>query len=199
MGERDHLLHRVDRSERVRDVDNSDYLHAWIEHLLVFVKLNLSTLVDWNDADLRAGPLGEELPGDYIRMMFHHRQQNLVAGADEFRPKTVGDKVDALGYPVCQDDLVRFRGVDKVLNLDPCTIEFTRRHFAQVVDATVYIRVLLGVEAAHGVDDHLWTLGSRRAVQVDQRAALDHQGKNWKVVSNPLDVKNVMLTLLQLA
>ena len=76
---RDDLLHRDDRAQGVGHLGHRDQASAVGKQIGVGVQQQLAIVVDGNDLQLRAGLLGELLPGHDVGVMLQMRDHDLVA------------------------------------------------------------------------------------------------------------------------
>jgi hypothetical protein len=60
---------------------------------------------------------------------------------------------------------------------------------AQVVDATVDVGVLLGVESGDGIDDSLGLLAGGRVIEINQRLSTNLLAEDREIGANALDIK----------
>ena len=115
----DDFLHGIDGSQGVGDVGDGNHLGAIIQEALEFIHEQFPAVVHGNDAEDGPGLLAGHLPGNDIGMMFHGREDDLVAGGEEFAAVTGGDQIDALGGAASEDDLAGFGGVDEAGDFFP--------------------------------------------------------------------------------
>ena len=86
-----------------------EQLHFRCEQVVEPVERQPALGVDGDEAQFQVEPLGEELPGDEIRVVLHFGEQDHVARAQELSAPRLRDKVDALGRPAREDDFLRQR------------------------------------------------------------------------------------------
>jgi hypothetical protein len=165
----DDLLDRVDRAERVRDVDHGDQLRPLREQAPELVHPQLAAIVDRHDPQPRPGLLADDLPGDDVRVVLHPRDEHLVARLQERAAPGLGDEVDALRAPLRQDHLPALRRVDEALQGDARPLVGARRALAEQVRGPVDVRVVGAVERVQRVDDLPRLLRRVRVVEVDER------------------------------
>ena len=79
MGQRNHLFHRIHRSEHIADMAESSHDGARTEQRAVLLQVEHSSLVNVHHAQLDSCARLQQLPGNDIGMMLHHRQYHLVA------------------------------------------------------------------------------------------------------------------------
>ena len=63
------------------------------------------------------GSVGEELPGNDVRMVFHLGEDDLIAFADECITPGIGDEVDGFGRIAGKDDVLCIAGAHEAGNL----------------------------------------------------------------------------------
>ena len=166
--------HGVERAEGVRDVDHREELHLGREQGIQLAQVEQAFVASDGDvAELRAGALGEHLPRHDVAVVLHLGEQDDVAGLDELPAPRVGDEVDAFGGAACEDDFLRAAGVEELPRPLPRRLEGIRRAVAQLVDATVHIRIVSLVVAHEGVNDRARLLRRRGVVKIHERMPMD--------------------------
>src|SRR5262245_49094542 len=103
-------------------------------------------------------------------MVLKRGNDDLIAGVYEFSTIAIGDKIDAFGGAASIDDLARFGGVDEPLDFDARILVLASRKLAQIMYASMHIRIFLGVVARDPVHHDLRGLGRRGVVEIDQPA-----------------------------
>jgi hypothetical protein len=93
----------------------------------------------------------------------------------------VGHQVDALGGSADEDQLVRFRDAQALLEVGPGPIVGIRRLATEVVYAAVNIGVLVGEKARQGLDDAARLLGRGAVVEIDERIAINLARENGEI------------------
>ena len=164
---RGQLLDGVDRAERVRDEVVRDDLDVALAAIS-------SSASSWSSPassigitrKLGAGPLGDVLPGDEVRVVLELGDDDEVARAEVVEPPGVGDEVERLGRAAREDDLARRRRVDERAHLLAGALVAGGRALGELVDAAVHVRVRGLVEVAHArrapaAASACWTAESR--------------------------------------
>ena len=107
-----HLLDRHDGAEDVRHVGDGDYSRPVGQELFEFVDQEGPVVGDRRPFDDGALPLTMEIPRHEVGVVFHDREDDLVALAEVH---TVGsrDQVDRLGGVLGEDDLVGMRRIEE--------------------------------------------------------------------------------------
>src|SRR5215204_2253554 len=162
------LLDRVDRAQRVRDVADADELRPLAQQGVELFEYQLAAVVHRDDAQTRALLLAEHLPRHEVRVVLHLGDDYLVARFDELAPVAVHDEVDALCDAADEDALARLARVDKAPDLLARALVGRGRALAQVVDAAVYVRMLLAQVLGPALDDDARHLRRSGVVEVDQ-------------------------------
>jgi hypothetical protein len=102
------LVDRVNGAERVRDQPGGDDLDPAVSGDLVkLVETQLALIVEREHPEVGAGPAGDVLPGDEVRVVLQLRDHDDVAGPEVIQPPRVGNEVDALGRVPGEDHLAR--------------------------------------------------------------------------------------------
>ena len=163
---------RVDRAERVRDEVVRDDLHVAAAPRSRRARPAAARRCRRSGcAELRAGPLRDELPRHEVRVVLELGDHDDVAGAEVGEPVGVGDQVQGLGGVAHEDDLAVRRGVDEGAHLLAGALEARGRALAERVDAAVDVRVRVLVELAHRVEHLARLLGRRGRVEVGDAAS----------------------------
>ena len=188
MGEIDNPAYRIDRAEGIRNVRERDDAGVIVEHRLVATEQELALVGHRHHAEARAFLLAQQLPRHDVRMVLHHRDDDLVAAAQVSAPVGVGDQVDGLGGAADEDDLLRIGSVEKARHRPPRGLVGVGRPLAEQVHAAVHVGVLPGVIANQPVQHHLRLLRRRGVVEINQRLAMDLRAEDRKV---PPDARHV--------
>ena len=109
-----------------------------------------------------AGTLTKQLPGHDIGVVFHSREQHLVARTHALA-KGVGHQVDRLGGPAQKHDLPFGMGMDEIAHAVPGCLIGSSRAFGKGMHPAVHIRVVVAIEAIQRLD-HLTRLLGRSGV-----------------------------------
>ena len=164
----DDLAHRIDGAEDVGEGGDRHHFCSWGEELLVCLHIELSLIADRDHAELGA----LELPRDDIGVVLHRGDDHLVTRLHKGSTVGVCHGIDAVGGASGEYHLRSLPGMDKTGSGLPCRLVRLRRHAAEVMDATVDIRIGVEVALRESVDDALRTLCCGSVVEVDQRHLL---------------------------
>src|SRR3712207_1433500 len=156
--------------------------------LFPYTTLFRSFVVHRDDAQPRALLLAEHLPRHEVRVVLHLGDHDLVAFLDYTAAVAVHDEVDALGHAAHEDALARLARVDEAAHLLARALVGGRGALAQVVDAAVYVGVLLAQVLRPALDDDARHLRRRRVVEVDERLAVHRLAQHGKVFAHALNV-----------
>ena len=162
---------------------------AVAQQAVEFVHRQFATIVHGDHADDRAGLLGDKLPGDDVGMVFHRREDDFVAGFQEFSAVARCDEVDAFGGAAGEDDLAGFGGVDEAGDFCAGLFVGGGGFLAEGVDAAMNVRVFRFVISLDRIDDDLGLLGRGAVVEIDQRPAVNLCFQDGEIArANRLDV-----------
>src|SRR5437763_8405988 len=128
--------------------------------------------------------------------MLHHGDDYLIALADELATVAVHDEIYAFGDAAHEYTLARLARTQEALDLLARALVCGGRTLAQVVDAAVYVRVLLAQVLAPTLDDDARDLRRGGVVEVDERLAVDGLPQNGKVLAHALNVPTTCRPLL---
>ena len=95
MRELDHFPDRVDRSQRVGQMDEGHQLRPRAKQLFELVHLQLAAVVDGRNAETGVCLLAQQLPRDDVRMVLHMGDENLVPRADVLTTEALRHEIDA--------------------------------------------------------------------------------------------------------
>ena len=121
----------------------------------------------------RPGALGEQLPGDDVRVVLHLREHDPVAGADVGVAPGVGDEVDRLGDVAGEDDLAPVGGADVVGDRRAGALIGGGRLGRERVRAAVDVGVVAALVAVDRLDRGQDPLRAGARVEVRDRLAAD--------------------------
>ena len=164
----DDLAHRIDGAEDIGEGGDRHHFCSWREEPLVCLHIELSLIADRDHAELGA----LELPRDDIGVVLHRGDDHLVSRLHKCPTVGVRHGIDAIGGAPREDHLGSLTSVDEVGSGLPRRLVRLRRHSAEVMDATVDIRIGVEVALRKSVDDALRTLCCGSVVEVDQRHLL---------------------------
>ena len=168
---------------------DSNELCALIQQRVISIKQQLAGIVHRYDAQQCALLFTEHLPGDDVRVMFHRRDNDLVAGADELTTIAVHYEVDALGGAAHKDAFFCIARVQETLHLLARSLISRRGFLTEVVYAPMNVRVLLFDILAAAIDHDLRHLRRRAIVQIDERLTVDSLMQYGKVFADLFNVK----------
>ena len=167
------LVHRIHGPEGVRDVDHRDDAGPVAQERGKPVHVELAAVGDRRRQHLRAGQVGDHLPGHDVRVVLHPGEEHLVPLAEGVAAERGGHQVQALGGAPDEDHLVGGLRPDELRHPPPRALVVLGRPFREDVDAAVDIRVAGLVNVVHGVEDGARLLGARGVVEVGDRLAAD--------------------------
>ena len=159
-------------SERIGCLRNGYHPCTLIEKRREKFRFQPSRIVDWQNPYLRPFAFCGELPRNYVGVMFYFADYYIVALMQE------------LFAPRIRNEIYRSRSTRRKYHLlaaacaDERPYAFTgilvqRRHaFGQMMHSAVDIGIEFGMQTIHRIDDALRLLGSRTAVEIDQRLAV---------------------------
>ena len=126
--------------------------------------------------------LGDHLPGHEVAVVFGDGKDDFVTRLHEGEAVAVRHEVQGFRGVFREDDFVRLRRMDKVLDLGARVFIDIRGLDAELVGPAVRVGVTAAIVAADGPDDAFRFLGRGAVVQVDERF----------VVHRPLQEREIM-------
>ena len=76
-------------------------------------------VIDGSDTKHGSGLLGQELPGDNVRVVFHRRQKDFIPRVDMGTPIRLGDQVNGLRRSADKNDFLAVGSSDKLTDFFP--------------------------------------------------------------------------------
>jgi len=159
------------------------------EQLLELVEQEIAVLVDRRPFDHRALALTQEVPRHDVGMVLHDREHDLVAFLDALATEGIGDQVDRLGGVAGEDDLFLAPGIEELLHGLARALVGLGCFVGEIMQATVYVGVLLGIGLVDAVEHRLRLLRRGRVVEIDQRLAVDLHRQRREVRADAVDVE----------
>src|SRR5258706_677968 len=190
MRQSDNFFDRNDRAQGIGNVGDRDDLSFVIEQAAIFVNDNLAVVVNRNDTELGTDLLAKDLPGHDVRVMFHRRDDDFIAGLKKTPAVTLRDQIDRFGGAAHKDDFFFGSGVEEPANLGARRFVGRSGLLAQEVHTAGNIGILRAVVTAHRIDYRLRLLTCRPVVQIDQRFAMYLLLENRKIGANSRHIES---------
>ena len=184
LGDRNELLDRYDRAERIRDVSKRQQFRPWTDQLFERLEVDFTGLRDRDDLERRARLLAQQLPGHDVRVMLERGNQNLIAGLKLRSCKALRDEVDAFGRAAHEYDFLRVARIDEAPDVFASAFEGVSCALTQRMNAAMHVRVIVLVVVRYRIDDRARALARRGVVEIDERLAVDLLRQNRKVAPN---------------
>ncbi len=177
---------RVDRAEHVGYVGHGDELGPPLERRPQRFEVEAPVAVHWHPVQLRPDLLGQQVPGDDVRVVLHLGEQDAIPRADVGAPPGAGDEVQGPGDVAGEDDLPR---VDPEVPGDRGAgpLVHRRRLFGERVHAPMHVRVVLAPEAVERLDHRGGLLRGRAVVEIGDRLPVDAALENRELGADPVD------------
>ncbi len=193
VGEFRDLAHRQDGAEHVGNVGDGDQFGLRPDHLGEFSDVDAAVQGHGGNTQHAARQIAQQLPRHDVGMVLHRREHDLVAFLQELAAPGGGDKVDGLGGALGKDDFFDRTRIDEGAHLLARGFVSHGGRFAEVIGPAMHVGVLVAIGAADGVDHLLGLLRRRRAVEIDQRLAVDLARQDREVGADFLDVERKRL------
>ena len=176
------------RTKHVRHVCHRDKTRFIAERRLIGIHVELTVFQYRNPLQDSTVTLSEEVPWDYVRMVLHDRQNNLVSRLD-LPGNAIRNKVDPLGCTFGEDDFVHIRSVQETTGI--FTRVFHRRggFVGQRMQPPMHIGIGMAHLVRKTINDGLRLLSRRRAVEINKRLAIHISRQNRKFGSNGVDIE----------
>ncbi len=161
------LADGVDRPEHVGHAGHGHEFCAVGQHVIQLRQIQLSVGGQRNESQPGTGRDRRLLPGDKVRVMFHHIEQHFVARLQELTSPAVGDGIDCGRRPAGEDDLIDTRGPDKRPDDLPGPFDLGRNQVTQRVNTPMRVRIIVGQNLGQLLDHAERLLSTRPGIQVD--------------------------------
>src|SRR5712691_1551575 len=126
-------------------------------------------------------------------MMLHHRADDLVSWLElPLQAVPVGDDVEGLRGGLGEDDLVRGLCSDESRDLFTRPFVLAGRFLSEFVDRPMDVRVVARVEIRRRLNDLLWLLRGRGAVEVNEAAVPNPPLQDWEIGLDCRDVQEYL-------
>ena len=172
--DRDEVLHRHDRAERVRHVREREQLRARADELFERREIDFAGGVDRNDlAASRRSARTRSCHGTMFAWCSSAEIRISSPGREARTREALRDEVDRLGRAAHEHDFLGVARVDEAAHVLARAFVGFGRALAERVDAAMHVGVIVLVVARDRLDHGARTLARRRVVQIHQRLAVD--------------------------
>ena len=168
---------------------NRDHLRPRPQQLFEFLQQQLARVVDRRDPQLRALLFAQHLPRHDVRVVFHRRDQYLIAGSHVRAPVGLRYQVDGLRRPARENNLARLRRVHEGPYRFSRFLELLRRDLRQIMHAAMNIRVFALVVPHQRVDHRPRFLRCGRVIEINQRMPMHLRVQDRKILPDSLHVE----------
>ena len=152
-----------------------------VQQFQVGVLVQGTVVQQGNEAELRAGSLGQHLPGHQIAVVLQRADHQGVPRLEE-GAEAVGHQVDAFGGATRPEDFVGVGRIEVHAELLARGFKGVRGALAQGVHAAVYVGVVRSVVVVYGVQNAYGLLHRGRVVQVHQGASVNRLLQDGKFI-----------------
>ena len=171
------LVHRIDGTERVRDVSERDHLGLARDERAQLFQIHFTRGRQLTDAELGAHRRSELLPGNEVGVMLHARHHHPVASPNVRTTPGRGEEVHRFGGAAREDQRIGVgRSQESRDAVARALVGFGRRG-RQRVGSTVRVGVVALVVGDHRVEHRARLLRGGRRVKVVQRRIRREQRK----------------------
>ena len=178
------LADGIDRAEDVGLLRDRDQLGAAGEKGVQVPKIQCALIGEFDAFDDGAGLFADLIPRHGVAVVFHPRQEDLVAFLEIGACPGVGDKIDGFGGAAGEDDAVGRGRVDEFGELLAGAFVLARGALGEGVDAAMDVRVVALVIIVQRLDDDARLLRGGGVVEINQRLAVDLLPQDRKVVTD---------------
>ena len=163
---------RIDRTQRIGDMCHRHQSSTFIQQRLEDFHLQISRIVDGNNAQFGSCLLAQHLPGNDVGVVLHPAQNNLVSGPQTAASITLRDQIDRLCGTAHENDFIGTGCVDQLLHFSARVFVGIRGTLTEGVNTAMHIGVVAAVILALGIYHRLWLLRGGSVIEVHQRLAL---------------------------
>ena len=180
-------FHIDNAAQNIRHMGHSDEFGARAYGINHRLRVKIAVRVTVNPFQHHALTFAQQVPRNDIGVVFHDRQNDLVAGLQARGGPSVRYQIDAFGCTGGEDDLV-LGAVQKARNLAAHRFIAVGGKVGQIVQATVNIGIFVRISLGYRINHHLWLLCRGPVVKVNQRLAVDLPVQNGKVSADAVHV-----------
>ena len=188
MSNRHDLCGGIDGAQNVGHVAEGNEPGPGAEQGAIGVHIQLTLVRHRNELQNHALGLTQEMPRHDIGVMFHHRQNDLVAFNQPLTERG-RDQIDRLGRALGEDNLIDRPSVDQLGDAAAGGFIGLGGFVGEAVQAAVDVGIGRFHHPAHRLDHRPRLLRRGRTVQIDQRLAVDLARQNGKLFTDLGDVK----------
>ena len=185
----DDRTHRVDGAEGIGTVGDADKLGALRQQFAEPVEQQLTGVIDRDNLERRAHLLAQHLPRHDVGVVFHFRNENLVALPDVGPAPGLGHQIDGLGRAAHEHDFLRAARVEERTEGRARALVGRGGALAQSVHAAMDIGVIEAIVVVQRLDHRRRLLGGGGVVEVHQRLAVHHLAQNREIRAHARDIE----------
>ena len=189
MRDLDDSTDRVHRAERVRHVRDRDDAGTIAEQRLVAVDAQLTLVRHRHNPQPGSALVAQHLPRHDVRVVLHHRDDDLVSRTNANASVGLRHQVDGLGCAPHKDDFLGLGRVQEAGGRFPRFLVGVGGPLAQQVHTPMHVRVLVRVVANQSIEHHLRLLRRRGVVEIDERLAVREGAQDRKVFADAAHVE----------
>ena len=176
-----HLFDGVHRSQHIRHMSDTDKLRPLGKKLFILVEQQLAPIVHRNHLEGNPPTGSEQLPGNDVAVMLHHRNNHFIALAHTLIAKARSEQVDALGGSARENHLVGTTRIDEPPHRLARSFVKLGGLLREVMHSTMYVRIDGVVFVYYRIHHHTRFLCRSAVIQIDQRLAVYFPAQYRKV------------------
>ena len=193
MGNVCHLLDGIDRPKDIADMGNAHKPCVLCKELLVCVQVQHAFFSHRDHLQDNPPALCLQLPWNDVGVVFHRRDNHLIALLHAALCEAGGNEVQALRRPTGKDNLICGMCVDELPYRLTCSLMQVGCLLRQPVYTTVYVGIHIEVFLAHGIQHAERFLRGGTVVKVNQRLAVNSAGENREGIPDFVDIVHIFL------
>lgn len=180
MGNGGHFFDWIDGAETVGNMVDGDDACVRREKGTIGVEVEYAFIGEGNDTERGTGALTSQLPRNYVGVMLHGGDDDLVAGTEELLAEGSCHEIDALGGTTGENDFMAVAGVDKHLNAATCGLVLLGCLSGEIMGTSVNVAIKLEIVVGKGVNDALWLLCGGGIIEIDERMSVNGLVEDWE-------------------
>src|SRR5688572_18657798 len=193
----DDLSQRGNSPQDIAHLGHCNQLNCRREHRLKDFHFKIAMLIHRNVFNGSPGAGRKLLPGNEIGMMFHFAGNDDITGFEIGLSPAIGYQVDTLGRIPGKDDFPPTSSIDKAADLLSSRLISGRSLFADLINPSMDIGMILSIIGVHGLDDRQRFLRTGGAIEINKRLTVDLLVQNREILANRFYVEHVKPSLYE--
>ena len=182
VGQLHHLLNRIEAAEGIAHLHQAYELGALADLAAQILQIQLTALGEARMAQHAASARRQQLPGDQVGVVLHHREQHLITGAQVGLAPAASHQVDRLAGIAGKHDFSRIGRTDEGGSFAAGCLKAFSSASTELVGAAVHVGVVVVVVVLQGRQYLTGLLAGGGVIEIDQRLAkASRLGQQWEI------------------